>query len=82
MRDRVYSTYRHPERSEGSGFRRKPVMFLYRNCATRTVVKERNRCSTCDEGRSLGVDLQEKASNCPTLLRHNGWGDERIGKRH
>ena len=38
-------------------------------------------CCTRDEGRSLGLGLQDQGPNHRKLLRHNGRGGERCGKR-
>lgn len=38
-------------------------------------------CCTGDEGRSLGLGLQDQGPNHRKLLRHNGRGGERCGKR-
>src|SRR5262245_29851141 len=38
-------------------------------------------CCTRDEGRSLGLRLQDQSPNHRKLLRHNGRGGERYGKR-
>ena len=38
-------------------------------------------CCTRDEGRSLGLGLQDQSPNHRKLLRHNGRGGERYGKR-
>lgn len=38
-------------------------------------------CCTRDEGRSLGLGLQDQSPNHRKLRRHNGRGGERCGKR-
>ena len=38
-------------------------------------------CCTRDEGRPLGLGLQDQGPNHRGLLRHNGWGGERSRKR-
>jgi hypothetical protein len=64
---------------------RRARALLRRLCATKAPkgdrkVEWKQLCCTRDEGRPLGLGLQDPGSNHRLLLRSNGRGGERDGK--